>query len=178
MPKHLKKLSEEILHENGWWRYKHDRYEKPNGKEGDYYYGETHGVVMIVPVLEDGRIVLTLQHRYLIDKQSIEFPAGGIKPGVTAPEAASQELLEETGCVAREMIKMGTFEPSNGFVKDECHVFLAYIASQGQQHLDDTEEIELLYRRPEEIDEMIKKNEIWDGQTMATWALTYYHFLH
>jgi len=178
MPKHLKKLSEEILHENPWWKYKHDTYEKPNGETGDYYYGETPSVVMIIPVLEEERIVLTLQHRYLVDKQSIEFPAGGIKPDITALDAAKQELLEETGCIAREMVKMGTFEPANGFVKDECHVFLAHVASQGSQHLDDTEEIELLYRRPEEIDEMIRKNEIWDGETMAAWALVHHYFLH
>ncbi|PLX27185.1 hypothetical protein C0581_03600 [Candidatus Parcubacteria bacterium] len=178
MPKHLKKLSEEILHENPWWKYKHDTYEKPNGEEGDYFYGDTNGVVMIVPVLGDGRLVLTLQHRYLVDKQSIEFPAGGIKDGMTPAEAAKLELLEETGCVPREMIKMGTFEPANGFVKDTCHVYLAHIESQGEQQLDDSEEIEVMYRRPEEIDDMIRKNEIWDGESMATWALVHHYFIH
>ena len=178
MPKHLKKLSEEVLHENPWWKYKHDTYEQPNGKPGDYFYGETNGVVMIVPVLEDGRLVLTLQHRYLSDKQSIEFPAGGIKDGMTPAEAAKLELLEETGCVPKEMIKMGEFEPANGFVKDTCHVYLAHVATQGEQHLDDSEEIELMYRRPEEIDGMIRKNEIWDGESMASWSLVHHYFLH
>ncbi len=178
MPKHLKKLSEEILHENPWWKYKHDTYEKPNDEVGDYFYGETPGVVMIIPILEDGRLVLTLQHRYLVDKQSIEFPAGGIKSEMTTEESARQELLEETGCIPKEMIKIGTFEPSNGLIKDMCHVYLAHIATQEEQHLDDTEEIELLYRHPEEIDDMIRKNEIWDGQTMASWALVHHYFLH
>ncbi|MBI2436238.1 MAG: NUDIX hydrolase [Candidatus Magasanikbacteria bacterium] len=176
MPKHLKKISEEILHENPWWKYKHDIYERPNGSEGDYFYAETPGVVMIVPVLPDGRIVLTLQHRYLVDKQSIEFPGGGIPEGMAPSEAAVQELLEETGCTAKEMVKIGEFEPDAGFVRDRCHVFLAHIISQSKQQLDETEEIELLYRLPEEVDDMIRKNEIWDGETMATWSLVYHYF--
>jgi ADP-ribose pyrophosphatase len=177
MPKRLKKISEEVLHENPWWKYKHDIYELPNGQEGNYYYGETSGVAIIVPVLPDGRIVLTLQHRYLKDKQSIEFPAGGILPGVSALDGAKKELQEETGCIASEFIKIGVFEPSNGFIKDTTHVFLAHIAEQGDQHPDETEEIEVLYRRPDDIEQMIRKNEIWDGQTMATWAMIRHHFI-
>lgn len=177
MPRRLKKISEEVLHENPWWMYKHDRYELPNGQEGDYFYGETKGIAIIVPILADGRIVLTLQHRYLKDKQSIEFPGGGILDGLTSLEGAQKELFEETGCVASEFIKVGEFEPANGFIKDTSHVFLAHIQEQGEPHPDVTEEIEVLYRRPEDIEQMIRQNEIWDGQTMATWSLVRHHFL-
>ena len=178
MPKHLKKLSEEIIHENPWWKYKHDTYEKPNGEVGDYYYGESSGNAMIVPILRDGRIVLTLQYRYLREKESIEFPCGGIEMGQSALETAKRELFEETGCIADEYIKIGEFEGLNGFHKDKSHVFLAYVEEQKEQDLDDSEEIEVIYRRPDEIDEMIRKNEIWDGQTMATWAMVYQQFLY
>ena len=178
MPKHLKKISEEIIRENPWWKYKHDVYKKPDGTVGDYYYGETLGMVMIVPILEDGRIVLAVQYRYLEQKQSIEFPAGGIKKGQDAREAAKQELYEETGCIADEFVKMGSLQPANGFIRDETHIFLAHITECGVQHLDDTEEIELIYRRPEEIEKMIRNNDIWCGQTMATWALVHHYFLH
>ena len=171
MPKRLKKLGEELLHTNPWWQYKHDTYEQPNGAIGNYYYGETTGVVMIVPVLPDGRIVLTLQHRYLRDRQSIEFPAGGIIPQLGTMESAQKELLEETGCIADEYVQVGIFEPCNGLIKDETHVFLAYVVEQGTQQTDATEEIELVYRWPADVDEMMKKNEIWDGQTLAAWTL-------
>ena len=176
--KHLKKISEETIHQNPWWTYKHDKYEKPNGEEGDYYYCETPGNVMIIPVLNDGSLVLTLQQRYLREKQSIEFPCGGLLQDGSLLDAAKRELLEETGCTADEFIKIGEFEGVNGLVKDMCHVFLAYVDSQGEQQLDDTEEIEVLYRRPDEIDVMIRKNEIWDGQTLAAWALCHHEFLH
>ncbi|MBI2990242.1 MAG: NUDIX hydrolase [Candidatus Magasanikbacteria bacterium] len=177
MVKRLKKIEEELIHQNPWWSYKHDRYEKPDGQIGDYWYGSTEGVVMIVPVMEDGSILLTLQYRYLEDKQSIEFPAGGILQGMGLLESVQRELKEETGCLAREFTKIGSFQPSNGFIRDETHVFVAKVVSQGIQELDDTEEIELLYRRPDEIEDMIRRNDIWDGQSMASWSLVRHYFI-
>jgi len=176
MPKRLKKLSEEVLHENPWWTYKHDTYELPNGDTGDYYYGETPGVVMIIPVMSDGRFVLTLQHRYLVDKQSIEFPAGGIPKGMRPLEAAKQELLEETGWIASEMVKVGEFEPANGYVKDHTHVYFATVVEQQAQQPDVTEEIEVIYRRADEVERMVQGNDIWDGQSMAAWSLVRHLF--
>ena len=176
--KHLNKLSEEVIHENPWYAYKHDTYEKPNGEVGDYYYSDLRGMAIIVPVFPDGRLLLILQSRYLTDKESVEFPGGGLRDGQTAIEAAREELLEETGYVADEFIKVGEFQPANGYAKDTTHVFMAHVSEYREMNLDDTEEIEVLYRRPDEIDEMIRRNDIWDGQTMATWALVHHHFLH
>ncbi len=176
--KHLKKLSEETLHENPWYTYKHDTYELPNGDIGDYYYSELSGMSIVVPVLPDGRLVLILQSRYLTNKESIEFPGGGLKDGQTALEAAKEELAEETGYLADEFIKVGEFQPANGYTKDTTHVFIAHLSEQQEMDLDDTEDIEVMYRRPDEVDEMIRRNDIWDGQTMAAWALVHHHFLH
>ena len=178
MPKRLKKLSEEVLHTNPWCVYKHDTYELPDGSEGNYYYVESTGFVKIVPVLPDGRIVLTLQHRYLQDKQSIEFPAGGIGEEETPGAAAAREILEETGYTAEELSKVGTFEPSNSKTKSEAHIYIAQLdEEQGDQQLDPTEDIEILYRRPDELDDMIRRGDIWDGPTLAVWAMVRHRFL-
>lgn len=180
MPKHLKKINEETLFENPWWTYKHDKYKLPNDTIGDYYYAETNGSVMVIPVLEDGRIVLTLQHRYLVDKQSIEFPSGAINKDENILEAAMRELKEETGCLVEQdnLIKLGEFEPCNGLVKERMSIYIAEVHAQIAPDQDETEDIEVLYRRPDEIDEMIRKNEIWCGETMASWSLAYHHFLY
>jgi len=180
MPKRLKKLSEEVLHENPWWIHKHDTYEKPDGIVGDYFYLETHGgAAAIVPVLPDGRIILILQYRYLMDKQSIEFPIGGIGKDCSPIEGAKRELLEETGYKATDWIKLGAFEPSNGLTKDMTHAFLAHVVEdRANQQLDETEDIEVLYRRPDEVEDMICRGDIWDGQTLAIWALVRHHLLN
>lgn len=172
MNKHIKKLSEEIVFENDWWKCKHETYEKPrNGGIGHYYYAESNGAVMIVPVLKDGRIVMIIQRRYLMDRQSIEFPCGGIKPSMSILDNAKRELFEETGCVANDFINIGSFEPSNGFIKDLVHVYIANVDGQKEQQLDNTEEIEIIYRHPYEIEEMAERGDIWDGQTLAAWCV-------
>ena len=178
MPKHLKKLSEETIHKNAWTTYKHDTYEKPDETIGNYYYIESSGWVVIVPVLPDGRIVLTLQHRYLQDKQSIEFPAGGLDDQETSSEAAKREVQEETGYIVEELSKVCSFEPSNGVLKSEGHVYIAQLgAEQGEQMLESTEDIEVLYRRPDELEDMIRRGDIWDGALLAAWALVRHRFL-
>jgi ADP-ribose pyrophosphatase len=177
MPKRLKKLSEEVVHENVWWTYKHDTYEKPNGEPGDYYYGDTTGVAMVIPVCEDGKIALALQYRYLAGKQSIEFPAGGIKENQDVLEAAKQELFEETGWVAEDYTKIGVFEPMPGRFRNTTHVYIAHVVEQHDQQLDDTEDIEVLYRRPDEIVDMIRRGDIFDGLTLSAWALAQNYML-
>lgn len=179
MFKHPKKISEENLHENPWMKYKHDVFADGIGGSNDYYYLETPGCAMVVPVLDDGRLVLVRQYRYLREKDSIEFPCGGLKVDEAPQDAVDRELTEETGYQAHEFVKIGVFEGLNGLVKDACHVFIAeQLDKVGEPQHDPSEYIELIIRRPDEIDEMIRKNEIWDGQTLATWAMVHHQFLH
>lgn len=173
----IKKISEEIIHKNPWHEYKHDTFEFPDGKPGNYYYLETPGGVMIVPVLPDGRIVLTRQSRYLADRHSIEFPGGGIKNGMTLTQAANLELKEETGYEAEELILVGEFEPSKGLIKDRMHIFIAQVGEQGNAKPDATEDIEIIARYPDEVEVMIRHNDIWDGETMAAWSLVRHQFI-
>lgn len=179
MNHHLKKLSEEILHVNPWVKYKHDVFESGKGEKGDYYYLETNGCAMVVPVLDDNRIILIRQYRYLQEKESIEFPCGGLKANEVPQDAAGRELIEETGYEANELVKVGIFEGLNGLVKDACHVFIARELDQvSNPQNTPVESIELVIRRPDEVDEMVRKNEIWDGQTLAAWAMAHHQFLH
>lgn len=176
MKKQPKKISEEVVFENPYWKYKKDIFERPDGQQGEYHYGETPGAVMLVPVMDDGKIMLIRQYRYLTGKYSVEFPCGGMKPGEKPLEAAERELKEETGAVPDEFISVGSFEPSNGWIKDLTHVYLVHVAELKQQQLDQEEDIEVLYRRPDEISEMIRHNDIACGQTLAAWAMAQNYF--
>ncbi len=173
MIKKYKKISEEVLHQNKWYAYKHDLYELPEGGQGEYFYSETNGGVLVVPVLPSGRIVLVRQYRYLMDRAGIEFPGGGIEAGQTARQAAAIELKQETGYDVTDLISIGEFEPSKGLIKDQMHIFLAKLSAEepGISHQDQTETIELFARYPDEIEAMIQSGDIWDGETLAAWAL-------
>src|SRR3989338_10650731 len=104
MNKPWKKLSQEIVHQNPWWKYKHDTFEKTDGTVGNYYYGVCRGNSMVIPILPDGKLLLIRNYRYIRNQESIEFPCGGKEQGATPEQTAERELLEETGSVAEKLI--------------------------------------------------------------------------
>jgi len=165
-------LSSDTIDQNPWWKYKHDTYELIGGTAGDYFYAETPGNAIVVPVLDDGRLVLVIQHRYLQGKKSIEFPSGGIAGDESPQTTAERELTEETGYRSHNLIKVGVFEGLNGLVKDASHLFVANeLEKIGEVQNNPTESIEVIIRRPDELEAMIKRGEIWCGRTLAAWAL-------
>ncbi len=179
MTQPYKKISTEVIHHNPWWKYCHDRYVLPGNGEGDYFYGEKVGGVIIIPVLDDGKLLLVRQYRYLQEKFSLEFPRGGIETDETPLVAAQREFLEETGQSASSYIHIGTFEPSCGLFKEPMHVFIASgIAPSVAESEDQTEAIETLSRRVDELEDIIKRGEIWDGETLAAWGLARFNFVH
>jgi ADP-ribose pyrophosphatase len=168
----IKKISTEVIHKNPWWEYKCDKVIRADGTEGEYCYVETGGNIIIIPVLDDGRLVLVRQYRYLADKNSIEFPGGGIGKGESPVDAAKRELLEESGYQTENLIKIGVFEPCVGVVKDMSHIFIANELTAAQAPKSDVfESTEVILRRVDEFENMIKQGEIWDGQVLAAWAL-------
>lgn len=169
---HLKKLTSEKIHENPWWSYHHDTLALPSGKQRDYFYAVTTGAALIIPVTEDGRLILVRQYRYLSQRFSLEFPMGRVEPGESPLDGAKRELAEETGLTSQNLVLLGTFEPSNGMLKNLCSVYLAEGVAPGNGQLfDEAEEIETMGRRVDEFEDLIARGEIWDGTTLAAWAL-------
>jgi ADP-ribose pyrophosphatase len=143
----------------------------PTGKFGEYHYVHTNGASMIIPIMADGKILTVKQYRYLCGKESVEFPCGSVKDGSSYDETAEHELAEETGYSARRMLLAGEFNPYNGVTDEMCHVYIA----RDLQHVgglpDETEEFELLPLRADEIDKLIHDGVIWDGMSIAAWAI-------
>jgi ADP-ribose pyrophosphatase len=166
-----KKLTENTVFKNQWWTYKHDSFRLPSGQVREYHYVHTEGSSMVVPVQPDGRVVLVRQYRYLNDRDSLEFPCGGMKPGSTCEETAGVELQEEAGFRASQLLYVGAFNPYNGVTDEYCHIYIARGLQEARLHPDETEEFEIVVRTPQEVDQMIAQNEIWDGMTIAGWLL-------
>ncbi|MBX7153743.1 MAG: NUDIX hydrolase [Candidatus Kapaibacterium sp.] len=171
----LDTISSELILENPYWQYKHDRYVMPNGKEGSYFYVNTHGSVFIIPVTDDGTFVLTKQYRYLNQRVSIEFPGGGIKDGITPEEQARLELQEETGYTCSSLRHIGVMNPMNGVTNELCYVYIATgLTYVGAKPEESEEFLQVEYSR-KEITSAIQSNEIWDGMTLAAWAMALHH---
>jgi len=171
MLKILNQISSKKLFSNRYWQYWYDEYKMPNGKNGEYHYVNSVGSTMIVPVLNDGRIIVTKQFRYLNQKVSIEFPGGGIEEGHSPESNAKKELKEETAYETEALIKIGMFNPFNGITNEICHVFIAKELKIGNQDLDESEDIIVELLEEKEIDSLIGSGELWDGMSLASWTL-------
>ncbi len=170
-------ISKKVVYENPWWRYCRDQVELPSGKVGEYHYALTNGSAMVVPIEQDGSLLLVRQYRYTGNRDSIEFPCGGIKAGATYNEAARNELMEETGFEAEKLEMIGGFNPCNGLLNEICKVFIARKLQYVGARPDETEDMELVRLTMEEIDDRILNGTIWDGMTMAAWVLAKPHVL-
>ncbi len=170
MLKKFSKISEILSNRNPYWEYKIDEYLLPNGKKELYYYAHTPGSTMVIPIIQN-KYLLTKQFRYLNQKNSIEFPGGGIKPEHTIEANARLELIQETGYSTNLLYQIGSFNPCNGLTNEICYVFVAKELVSKAQDLDESEEIEILFLSEVELIEKIKNGEIWDGMTLASWSL-------
>ncbi|MDH3237394.1 MAG: NUDIX hydrolase [Deltaproteobacteria bacterium] len=166
-----KKRSESIVFRNPYWTYKRDGFELPSGKPGEYHYVHTNGSSMVVPVWGDGTLLLVNQYRYLLGRESAEFPCGSVKDGSTHEDTARQELTEEAGYVAGSLVLAGEFNPYNGVTDEMCRVYIARDLQYVGAKPDETEEFELLRVTPAEVEERIRSGAIWDGMTIAAWFL-------
>ncbi len=156
---------------NPWWTYRRDEVRLPSGKSGEYHFVHVNGSSMIIPIMKDGMIILVNQYRYLADRESIEFPCGSVKDGSTHEETARHELAEETGYKAGDLQFAAEFNPYNGVTDEMCRVYLARELEPADAAHDETEEFEQVLLSPEAINEKIDQGIIWDGMTLAAWAL-------
>jgi ADP-ribose pyrophosphatase len=171
MMKPYRAISKAILFENPWWKYCCDRIELPSGKSWDYHFVLTNGSAMVVALDDDRRLLLVRQYRYTGKRDSLEFPCGGLKDGSTYDETAHKEFVEETGFLPKQIEYVGEFNPCNGLVDEICRIYIARDLRYVGARPDETESFELVRLTIEEVDELIQNGTIWDGMTLAAWAL-------
>jgi ADP-ribose pyrophosphatase len=162
------RLSKETVLTTRWYTLSHDRYVLPGGEVGDYHYIDIPGAAMVIPLLRSGEVVLVRQYRYLMGRQSVELPAGGIKIGSDDPLATARaELREEAGYEAARWRRIGEFAPYNGASNELCHLFVAEDLTQVAAEPDATEEMEVITLPFDRVLAGIRSGEIWDGMTLA-----------
>ncbi|MCU7494588.1 MAG: NUDIX hydrolase [Ignavibacteria bacterium] len=169
--KRWKRISQRTVIKNDHWSYRLDEFEIEGGSRGQYHYVHTGGSSMVIPVTDDGKILMVKQFRYLNQKESLEFPCGAVEEGLSFEENAIKELREETGFTASGLEKAGEFSPYTGASDEMCTVFIARGLSYSPLKADETEEFEIIPKSYSEIQELIDTNFIWDGLSLAAWLL-------
>jgi len=128
---------------------------------------EHPGAAVILPVLDDGRVILIRNVRRTVGKTLWELPAGTLEPGEPAVSCAERELEEETGYRARTMTPLTEFFASPGVLDERMHGFLATDLVETAQDLDEGEQIEVFPLPTWQVRDMLKEGHIEDGKTIA-----------
>jgi ADP-ribose pyrophosphatase len=127
--------------------------------------------VTILPILDDGSLVLIRNQRYAVDENLLELPAGGVEVEEDVLSAARRELLEETGCRAANLELLGSFYTAPGALDEKMHAFLATGITRGAPRAEPYEQIRVETFRQGRVRQMVASGEIHDAKTIATLGL-------
>ena len=163
-----KRISSETVFDGRLVRVRVDRVELPSGRIGTREVVEHPGAVAILPVMNDGRLVLVRQFRHAVGRELLEAPAGTREPGEDPRDTAIRELREEVGLEADSVEPLVRFLISPGWCNEEL---IAYRATGlrdvgAEPELD--EEIEIVRVTPDEVPGLIASGEIGDAKTITS----------
>ena len=168
MDSHLKevRLDGETAYDGNFLKVSRDRIQLPDGSISHREYIRHPGAVVILPLLDDGRVLLERQFRYPNDQVFIEFPAGKIDPGEEHLECARRELEEETGYTATDWRFVCTIHNAIAYSDEHLEIFLARGLTAGTPKLDAGEFLETFTTTVPELLEMVRRGEITDVKTI------------
>ena len=146
----------------------------PNGRQAIREVMRHAGAAAVVPLTDDGNVILVRQYRYPFAQVMLEIPAGKLDAGEDPLDCAKRELLEETGVDAKEFVYLGAFYPSVAMLDEVIHLYLARDFSRASAKLDADEFLHVEQRPLGEVVEQVMRGEIPDGKTQAAILKAYY----
>ena len=168
-------LGKRTIYASEWVSLAHWKVRLPDGRviPDHHVIDYPRGAVAVVPVGDDGRVLLIDHYRFITDTRGWEVPSGRIDAGESVLVAARRELLEETGHTARRLRRLGRYHPSNGSSNQVFHVTVARDLVRRSAPLDRNETLGLRWFTPVEIRRLVARNRIPDGLTLTAlaWAL-------
>lgn len=139
----------------------------PDGKTATREYVRHPGAVMVVPLLDDGRLVLERQYRHPIGQVMIEFPAGKLDAGEDSLACARRELLEETGYSASSWAFAGKLHPTMAYSNEFIDIWFARGLVLNRPNLDDGEFVEVFTASADELLEACRDGRVVDSKTLV-----------
>lgn len=146
----------------------------PDGREAAFEIVRHPGGAAVLPVLDDGRLVLIRQYRAPVGRVVLEIPAGKLDGGEPPEQCAARELVEEVGYRAGRLEKLGEMLTAVGFCDERLYLYLGRELVPAEQALEPDEFIETVLMTPQEAFDRIERGEIDDGKTQL--ALFLYRY--
>ena len=162
-----RKLSTKPVLRTPYYGVRLDRLRHPAGHELDYYVIEfARQAVGVVPVDEDGNVLLVQQWRHPVERLTWSIPAGAIDPGETPAEAAARELREEAGHAPITLEPLYRYHPTIGVADQTFHLFVAR-GLRGLATRPDHEIHAVRFFTRTGINDLLDRNEIVDGMSVT-----------
>jgi ADP-ribose pyrophosphatase len=136
------KISGEQVYKGNFLHILRDTVRLPDGKQATREYVLHPGAVVVIALLDDGRVVLERQHRYPVGRVMVEFPAGKLDAGENPQYCGQRELLEETGYSATQWAYAGPMHLAIAYSDEVIHIYFAKGLTLGERKLDDGDRCE------------------------------------
>ena len=140
-----------------------------NGNTEEWDYIHHRGAAAVVPVTDDGRIIMVRQYRNALERFTLAIPAGALddpeEPGINC---SARELEEETGYRSENLEWLITLRTTVAFCNERIEVYVAKNLVPSKQHLDPNEFVNVELHTVEELKQMIFDGEIEDSKTVAS----------
>ena len=162
-------LKSEYVNKEPWLTARRDHVKLPTGAEIEKFYVlEYPDFCNVIAITEDGKMLMERQYRHAQRLTAYEIPAGCVEEGEDPMEAAKRELYEETGYTGGEWSHFMTLSPNAGACNNYSHTFIAKGVKQtSTQHLEKSEDIKIKLMDPEEVLELLKKDELHQAMMAA-----------
>jgi len=165
-----------LVYDGGLLKVRRDEVRLPDGSLGVREYIRHPGAVAIVPLFDDGSVLLERQFRYPHRRVFIEVPAGKLEAGEPPLDTAKRELAEETGYVASDWTRLGVIHTAIAYTDEAIHLYRARKLTRTERKLDQGEFLECLTVPFAEALRMIRDGEITDAKSVAAllWVERWY----
>jgi ADP-ribose pyrophosphatase len=141
--------------------------ELPDGSRAVREFILHPGAVMVIPLLDDGGIVLERQYRHPLGQVMVEFPAGKLEAGEDRLACAKRELQEETGYTAREWAHAGVLHPVISYSTEFIDIWFARGLTPGERKLDEGEFLDVFTATPQELLALCRDGGVTDAKTLT-----------
>lgn len=175
MAEEFKRLSRDLVLKGSIIDYYKDTVQVPNGNVVKWDFIGHKGAAAVVPVTDDGKILMVRQYRNALDRYTLEVPAGGLNSSEeTTGIAAGRELEEETGYRTDNLEFLVSIYTTVAFCNEKIDIYVAKNLIKSQQNLDEDEFINVEAYGIEELIQMIYEGKIQDSKTICA-IMTYAH---
>lgn len=168
MDEKIKRINRELKYEGSIVKVYMDEVELPDGKIDKWDFINHDGAAAVVPVTDDGKILMVKQYRNALDRYTLEIPAGKLDDKLEETKVcAARELEEETGYKAGNLEFLITLRTWVAFTNEKIDVYVATDLTPTKQHLDEDEFIDVKAYELEELKEMIFRGELQDTKSIS-----------